>query len=204
MPSTRRTLLTIAATSALAPVLLRPGRAFAEDPSETPRFVGSPNAKVTATEWYSLTCPHCARFAVEVFPQIQSQLIDTGKLKYVFGDFPLDQVALKAAMIARALPADRYEPFVMSLLKAQANWAYGEGDHVQKLFPYAAVAGMSRATFDATLNDEGLQNWILAEQKAAQEKYQVDSTPTFIVGLRKAAGEMSFDAFNQLVQSAES
>src|SRR5271165_6506029 len=121
MPSTRRTLL-IAATSAIVPAVLRPGAARAEDPRETPRFMGSPDAKVTATEWYSMTCPHCARFAAEVFPQIKAQLIDTGKLKYVFGDFPLDQLALTAAMVARTLPADRYEPFrseVFPQIKAQ-------------------------------------------------------------------------------------
>ncbi|HKM63815.1 MAG TPA: thioredoxin domain-containing protein [Acidisphaera sp.] len=203
MPSTRRTLL-IAATSAIVPAVLRPGAARAEDPRETPRFMGSPDAKVTATEWYSMTCPHCARFAAEVFPQIKAQLIDTGKLKYVFGDFPLDQLALTAAMVARTLPADRYEPFVMSLLSSQMQWAYGSGNHTEQLFARAAIAGMSRATFDAAMQDQGLRDWILTEQKAAQDKYSVDSTPTFIVGLRKASGEISFDAFNQLVQSASS
>src|SRR5271157_5393528 len=174
MPSTRRTLL-IAATSAIVPAVLRPGAARAEDPRETPRFMGSPDAKVTATEWYSLTCPHCARFATEVFPQVKAKLIDTGKLKYVFGDFPLDQLALTAAMVARALPAERYEPFILSLLQSQLQWAYGSGNKTEQLFARAAIAGMSRETFDATIKDAGLRDWILTEQKAAQDKYQVDS-----------------------------
>ena len=169
-----------------------------------PRFAGSPNAKVTAVEWYSLTCPHCARFAMNVFPGIKAKLVDTGKVRYVFGDFPLDQLALTAAMVARALPAERYAPFTMSLLSSQLQWAYGEGNHTEQLFARAAIAGMSRETFDATIKDAGLRDWILTEQKNAQDKYQVDSTPTFIVGVRKAAGEITFDAFNQLVQSAAS
>jgi protein-disulfide isomerase len=204
MLSTRRSLLIVAATSAIVPAVLRPERAWADDPRQTPRFIGSPDAKVTATEWYSMTCPHCARFADQVFPEVKAKLIDTGKLKYVFGDFPLDQLALTAAMVARALPADRYEPFILSLLSSQIQWAYGSGNHTDQLFARAAIAGMNRETFDATIKDQGLRDWILTEQKAAQDKYQVDSTPTFVVGLRKAAGEITFDAFNQLVQSASS
>jgi len=204
MPSTRRTLLIAACASWIAPALVRPSRSWAEDPRKMPRFAGSPNAKVTAVEWYSLTCPHCARFAMDVFPEIKAKLIDTGKVRYEFGDFPLDQLALIAAMVARALPPERYQPFTMSLLSSQSQWAYGEGNHTEQLFARAAIAGMSRQTFDATITDTALRDWILGEQKIAQDKFQVDSTPTFIVGVRKAAGEITFDAFNQLVQSAAS
>ena len=106
----------------------------------------SPKAKTTVEECFSLTCTHCAAFARETFPQIKSELIDTGKLRWVFRDFPLDQVALLAAMVARYLPPDRYEPFVMALFANQDRWAFAQGvNTADELWKTAALAGMSRA-----------------------------------------------------------
>ena len=96
-------------------------------------------------EWFSLTCTHCAAFAQETFPQIKAELIDTGKVRWVFRDFPLDQVALTAAMVARALPPDRYEPFIRALFANQDRWAFAQGvNRTDELWKTAALAGMSR------------------------------------------------------------
>ena len=75
-------------------------------------------------EWFSFTCPHCAAFAQEVFPEVKTKLIDTGKLLYVFREFPRDKLDLMAAMVARSLPPSRYEPFVMALFATQQHWAF--------------------------------------------------------------------------------
>jgi len=101
MSITRRTLLAATAAFPLA------AAAPATDPRETVRAAGDPKAKVTVMEFFSLTCPHCAAFARETFPRIRTELIATGKVYYIFGDYPLDQVALNAAMLARALPDPR-------------------------------------------------------------------------------------------------
>ena len=103
--------------SAVAPPSLAPSAS--NDPRLTDRSVGRADAPVTVMEFYSLTCPHCAAFYRETFPRIKSELIDTGKLRFVFWDFPLDQVALTAAMVARTLPPERYEPFTAALLASQ-------------------------------------------------------------------------------------
>lgn len=170
------------------------------------RAVGSATAPVTVWEWFSLTCTHCAAFQRETFPQVKAELIDTGKLRYVWRDFPLDQVALTAAMVARALPADRYEPFVTSLLATQDRWAYARGvNTTEELAKMAALAGMPRATFNATVADTGLRNAILAEQEVADKQYGVNSTPTFIFnpdGAKKSVpGAVSFDDFAKVVAS---
>ena len=78
-------------------------------------------------EFFSLTCTHCAAFARETMPQVKKDLIDTGKVRWVFHDFPLDQVALTAAMVARYLPPDRYEPFINALFASQDRWAFARG-----------------------------------------------------------------------------
>ena len=124
-------------------------------PARFERSIGDAGAKITAQEYFSLTCTHCAAFARETFPQIKSELIDTGKLRWVFYDFPLDQVALQAAMVARYLPADRYEPFVMALFANQDRWAFARGvNTTDELWKTAALAGMSRASFDQAIADE--------------------------------------------------
>jgi protein-disulfide isomerase len=199
MPLTRRSL---AAAAAMLPLTLS-GRAYAADPRETIRAAGDPKAKVTVMEFFSLTCPHCAAFAKETFPRIEAELIKPGKVYYVFGDYPLDQLALNAAMLARALPAERYEPFVNSLFASQYHWAFNRDVNVtEELFKRAALAGMDRTTFDATLADQGFRNWMIQQQAANEAKYAIDSTPTFIVNGHKSAGEMSFDSFDKLVASA--
>jgi len=196
MPLTRRTLLSLVATGTILPAVA----ARAEDPHKAERSVGSPDAKVTVQEFFSLTCSHCAAFARETIPEIRKELIDTGKLRWVYRDFPLDQVALTAAMVARYLPPERYEPFVNALLANQDRWAFARGvNSTDELWKTAALAGMSRATFDQAIADTDLRTWVLQQQADDQKRWGIDSTPSFVVNGQKYAGEMSYDAFRKLV-----
>ncbi|MGA3402242.1 MAG: thioredoxin domain-containing protein [Acetobacteraceae bacterium] len=182
------------------PAVLRPRPARAADPHEAERSDGKPDAKVTVQEFFSLTCTHCAAFARETYPQIKSELVDTGKARWVFRDFPLDQVALTAAMVARYLPPERYEPFVMALFANQDRWAFARGvNTTDELWKTAALAGMTRPTFDQAIADDSLRSWILQGQADDQKQWNIDSTPSFVINGQKYAGEMSFDAFRKLV-----
>jgi protein-disulfide isomerase len=203
MALSRRTLLL---APLVAPLLAASARAWAgDDPRMAERAVGSPTAPVTVHEYFSLTCPHCARFARDTYPQIRKELIDTGKLRWVYEDFPLDQVALMAAMVARALPPERYEPFIQALLASQDRWAFARDvNNTDEIGKMAALAGMSHATFEATIKDTRLRDEILTAQDQAEKTYQVNSTPTFIfIGpdnkVRRESGEMSYDAFAKVV-----
>jgi protein-disulfide isomerase len=196
MPISRRTLLSVVAAGSLAPGLAR----AEEDPRRTERSFGHPDAKVTVTEFFSLTCTHCAHFANDVMPQVTKALVDTGKVRFVYHDFPLDQVALTAAMVARALPPAQYEPFIAALFASQDRWAFARGaDPVLELGKIAGVAGMSQDTFNATLADTGLRNWIAGQMAGFQKQYGIDSTPTFLIGGKTHPGAMDFDAFSKLV-----
>ena len=194
----RRTLIVATASLAGAP-------AFAQsaDPRMADRVLGKPDAPVTLQEWFSLTCTHCAAWGKEVFPQVKAKLIDTGKVRYIYRDFPLDQVALTAAMVARSLPPERYEAFVATLLASQDRWAFARDiNPTDELFKRAALAGMPRAVFDATVGDQKLRDAILAEQQGGVDKYKVDSTPTFVVNEKPHAGEQSYDAIAGYVAAA--
>jgi protein-disulfide isomerase len=204
MQPTRRFLLAAGAALLAAPAVAAPaladGAPAAADPRMAQRSLGPADAKVTVEEWFSYTCPHCARFAADVFPEVQAQLIDTGKIRYVFCEYPRDQLDLMAAMVARALPPERFEPFMESLLESQQHWAYDRSvDPKEELAKMAALAGMPRDLFDRTIADTALKSAILAQQAAAEKAYQINSTPTFIVNGRAHSGEMNFDEFEKMV-----
>jgi protein-disulfide isomerase len=201
MTISRRSLLTVVpAGVSLGALALRGSPARADDATQAERFVGKPDAKVTVGEYFSLTCTHCAAFAQGTYPEIKQKLIDTGDVKWVFHDYPLDQVALTASMVARYLPVDRYEPFVLALFASQNRWAFSRGsDPTEELWKTAGLAGMSRATFDKAVGDTGLRDWIVQQQKADTEKWGIDSTPSFVINGQTHAGEMSYDAFRKLI-----
>lgn len=174
----RRTLLAALPALALVPSL-RDARA--EDVRLTPRAVGNPKAPVKVQEWFSLTCTHCAHFAETIFPQVKAELIDTGKIYYVYHDFPLDQIALLGAMVARSLPVDRYVPFVDSMLASQDRWAFARDVNPKhQIQMMAALAGISAAQFDRIDHDDSFRQAIVAQQDADQAKYNINGTPFFL------------------------
>ena len=183
------------------PLAIAPGASG--DPRMGERSLGSADAKVQVIEWFSLTCTHCAAFQKESFPQVRAKLIDTGRVRYTWRDFPLDQVALTAAMVARALPPERYEPFISALLASQDRWAFARGvNSTEELAKFAALAGMSRTTFNATVGDADLKKAILAAQEEAEKDAKVNSTPSFIINRKLVPGAVSYAEFAKAVDAA--
>ncbi len=134
---------------------------------------------------------------------MEKELIAPGKVRFVYHDFPLDQVALTAAMVARYLSPAQYYPFVQALFASQDRWAFARGANTtDELWKLAALAGMSRATFDQAIADTDLRNWILQQQQADQDHWKIDSTPSFVINDQKYAGEMSFESFRKLLPEA--
>ena len=199
IPIRRRLLLA-------APALLlanRGARAQRADARMNERAFGDPHAKTTVQEWFSFTCTHCAHFSERVFPDIQAKLIDTGRIRYVFQDFPLDQLALQAAMVARALPPDRYLPFLETLLGSQDQWAFNrDADAQVELARQASLAGMSASDFDAVARDQRLRDAILQEQTDGQKSYDIQGTPAFIFNTSKAGPIASYAEFTAALDKA--
>jgi protein-disulfide isomerase len=212
MPLTRRSTLCLAGAAAAIGVLgyLPAVRAQSTPPQQaapptddqrkTVRSLGDPAAKVTVAEFFSLTCTHCAAFGRLTMPDVEKDLIAPGKVRFVYHDFPLDQVALTASMVARYLPPARYYPFISALLANQDRWAFARGiNSTDELWKMAALAGMSRPTFDQAIADTDLRSWILAQQQADQDRWKIDSTPSFVINDKTYSGEMSYDAFRKLL-----
>ncbi len=144
--------------------------------------VGKADAPVTIVEYSSLSCPHCAAFHKEIFPELKSQYIDTGKVRYVMREFPLNQAALAGAVIARCLPPERYFAFTGLMFSKQSDWAFKE-DALTPLKALAKQAGMSGEEFDKCIDNEALQKKVLAVRDEGQKK-GVNATPSFFVNGR--------------------
>jgi protein-disulfide isomerase len=134
---------------------------------------------------------------------VKRDLVDAGRVRMVWRDFPLDGVGLMAAQVARSLPADRYEGFISTLFQTQDRWAFARNaDPRVELARLAALAGMSREAFDAAANDQALGRGILEQRLRGQQEHNVNSTPTFVFGTRVVPGNMPFDRFASLVADA--
>lgn len=172
------------------------------DAALSERRIGDANAPVTIQEFASLTCSHCGEFHKTVFPELKTQLIDTGKASLVMSEFPLNKPALDATMVARCLPADRYFSFVSLLFEKQADWA-ADANYTNFLKQNAQLAGLSAEQFDACINNETLRNGILDRMKEAQTKHNVQSTPTFVIGEGNViSGAMPLEVFVKAVEDA--
>jgi protein-disulfide isomerase len=159
---------------------------------------GNPKAKVTIVEFASLTCPHCARFSQTVLPEIKKNYVDTGKVRFVYKDYPLDQLAMTGAMLARCAPPGRGLKLIDIMFKNQLEWARAE-QPIAPLRAYAQLAGMNSAQVDACLQNAALLQAIKDEQNKASTLYQVEATPTFYVGDEKISGEKSYDEFAAII-----
>jgi protein-disulfide isomerase len=165
--------------------------------------LGPKDAKVTITEFASMTCPHCAAFNADVFPKIKSTYIDTGKIRYIFREFPLDIKAAAGSMLARCIAKDdaaKYFAVVDVLFKQQNDWAYSKSA-TEGLTRIGKQAGLSQEQVDTCLKDQALLDKIAADQKYATEILKVNSTPTFFINGDVIKGEASFDVFDAKIKS---
>jgi protein-disulfide isomerase len=162
------------------------------------RVLGHPDAPITIVEYASMSCPHCAHFANDVLPSLKKEWIDTGKARLVFRDFPLDKLALRAAMVQRCAPADRFYAFVETFFADQEKWVMAE-DYKAALARLAELGGMSQSEFDACLKNSALENQILQERLVASKDLGVNATPTFFINGTKFEGEPTVADFDKVL-----
>jgi protein-disulfide isomerase len=162
--------------------------------------LGPKDAAVTVTEYASMTCPHCAAFTEQVFPKIKEAFIDTGKIRFVFREFPLDIKAAAGSMLARCIAKDdsgKYFAVIDMLFKQQNDWVMKET--AATLTRIGKQAGLSQQAVEDCLKDQALLDKIAADQKFANEVLKVNSTPTFFINGEKLTGETSFEEFSKKI-----
>ncbi len=168
--------------------------------SDLPDFsVGQADAKVTIVEYASMTCPHCAKFHKDVYPGLKSKYIDTGKVRFIFRDFPLNPRAFGGSMLARCLGGDKGVALLETLFDKQADWAFVEANPQQALFDVVKQAGFTQETFEKCLTDQKLFEQLTAMQRRAADVHKVTSTPTFFVNGKRIVGPTLAD-FDKLIE----
>jgi protein-disulfide isomerase len=209
----RRTALSLAALIGLAAHLSlfattpaaaqKSAGALAAEPVSLPDMaLGSPNAPVTIIEYSSMTCSHCAVFEQNTFPSIKSHYIDTGQVRFVYREYPIDNNAFGASMMARCIAnddPDRYFAAIDSLFRQEDQLV---NNAMNTLKWVGSQSGMSDAEINNCLNDQDLYQKLVADRKIAMDMVKVDAAPTFFVNGRKYTGNMPPDQMDGIIRQA--
>src|SRR5271165_7686865 len=140
--------------------------------------LGSASAPVTIIEYASMTCPHCAHFHETTYPELKRKYIDTGKVRFIFREFPLDALAAAGSMLARCAGKDRYFPLIETLFLQQKDWVVQKP--LQPMLGIARQAGFTQQSFDECLANQEMLTGI-EESRTRAMKLGVNSTPTFFI-----------------------
>ena len=157
--------------------------------------LGSDKAPVTIIEYASMTCPHCAHFSTTTFPELQKRYIDTGKVRFIFREFPLDALAAAGFMLARCAGKDKFMPIVETLFAKQQEWMVEKP--VPALRDISKQFGFTQQSFDECLANQKVLDGIQDVRDRAAEKLGVNSTPTFFINGKKLTGDQSIELFDQ-------
>jgi protein-disulfide isomerase len=161
------------------------------------RVLGKDDAPVTIVEYASMTCPHCAHFHETTYPELKKKYIDTGKVRFIFREFPLDPIAAGASMLARCADKDKFFPMIETLFQLQRQWAVEKP--IPPLMAIAKQAGFTEQSFYACISNKKMLDQIQAYQKRATEKFGVNSTPTIFVNGKKQNGAVSIEDLSKVI-----
>ena len=163
-------------------------------------IIGNNNAPITIIEYASMSCNHCANFHNNTLPDLKKEYIDTGKVKYVFRDFPYNYPALLGSMVMRCIPSEVRYDYMNALYKLQNMWVVRENAITrQELYKIMQTGGMTKENFDICLIDVDLENKILQEVIAAQSEFNIRSTPSFLINGDLLEGDKSIKVFRQIL-----
>lgn len=168
------------------------------EPGPLPELsLGKDDAPVTIVEYASLTCGHCAAFHNTVFPKIKEKYVDSGQVRFILREFPLDNLAAAAAMLTRCAGGEKTYPLVEVLFKQQEQWAFVRGNPVPELFKVAKQAGFTQESFDKCLTDQKLLEQVTSIRSKAADKFGVGSTPTFFINGKRMQEAPTVEAFDK-------
>ncbi|MEX2200587.1 MAG: DsbA family protein [Dongiaceae bacterium] len=167
---------------------------------EDDHVLGNPDAPITIIEFASLTCPHCATFHTEILPEIKTNYIDEGLAKLVYRNFPLDQLALYAAMMVECAPPEKYFNLLDVLFRTQGQWG-ASAEPVAALEQIGRTAGLSPEAIAACTNDEAAVERLLTRAQEGQNKYEVQSTPSFVINGQIVKGALPYEEFDAILRN---
>ncbi|MFL2679301.1 MAG: thioredoxin domain-containing protein [Alphaproteobacteria bacterium] len=162
--------------------------------------IGTGSAQIQMLEFASLTCGHCAKFHNEVFPKIKTEFIDTGKIDFVYKDFPLDKFALKASVIARCSGNDRFFNFLKVLYSKQKDWTRSN-DPFKSLLKIAKFGGLKNDEIKVCVGNKSIEDGILKQRLESTKKFDIKATPTIYLNNKKYEGDLTYEALKLKIDS---
>ena len=168
--------------------------------TESDFVVGNENAPITIIEYASMSCSHCASFHNNTLGDIKTEYIDTGKVRFVFRDFPFNYPALLGSMVMQCISKDIRYDYMNALYMLQHNWVFSENTKTkQELYKIMQSGGMTKNEFDSCLSNADLENYILEGVMAAQKEFDIRSTPSFLVNGKLIEGNKNIKEFRQII-----
>ena len=168
--------------------------------TENDFVVGDKNAPVTIIEYASLSCSHCADFHNNTLNDLIKEYVDTGKARIVFRDFPFNYPALLGSMVLRCIPEDVRYDYMNALFQLQPKWVVRENAKTtQELYKIMQSGGMTKEEFETCTNNVELENTILQALIAAQNEFNIQSTPSFLINGNLVEGNKSIKEFRQII-----
>ena len=162
--------------------------------------IGDKDAPITIIEYASMSCSHCAYFHNNTLNDLKTEYIDTGKVRFVFRDFPFNYPALLGSMMMRCIPNEVRYDYMNALYLLQKSWVVRENaTTMQELYKIMQSGGMTKDEFDACYSNEQLENEILEGVIAAQKEFNIRSTPSFLVNGNLIEGNKSIKEFRQII-----
>jgi len=170
------------------------------DISEDDFVIGDENAPITIIEYASLSCSHCSDFHNNTLGKLKNEYIDTGKVRFVFRDFPFNYPALLGSMVLRCIPGDVRYDYMNALFQLQPNWVDRDNAKTtQELFKIMQSGGMTKEEFDTCITNVDLENKILQGVIGAQNEFNIQSTPSFLINGILVEGNKSIKEFRQII-----
>ena len=160
---------------------------------------GASSAPVTVIEYASMTCAHCAAFHDTTWPEFKSKYVDTGRVKFILREFPLDPLATAAFMLGRCAGPEKRNLLIDQLFAQQKTWAFVDKP-IEPLLAMVKTVGFSQTDFETCLRNEELYEQVSQSRERAAEAFNIDSTPTFFVNGRKLTGEISLVDFDKAIE----
>ena len=184
-----------AGAAGVTPMIVAPANAatLSIDEAVMPRYLGAEDAPIQIAEYYSMTCGHCAAFHNDVFPMVQSKLIDSGIVRFEMRPFPLDGLALRAHALVRSVPQQKFFPLVKILLAQHPVWVRSE-DPLAALMKIARLAGVNANDFNTIMRNRELLEAIVKVRQIGVDEWHISSTPSFVINDDEVlAGNMSYE-----------
>ena len=170
------------------------------DVNDNDFYIGEENAPITIIEYASMSCSHCADFHNDTLEELKNEYIDTGKVRFVFRDFPFNYPALLGSMMMRCIPNEVRYDYMNALYLLQKSWVVRENaTTMQELYKIMQSGGMTKDEFDACYSNLDNENLILEGVMLAQKEFNIKSTPSFVINGNLVEGNKNIKEFRQII-----